>query len=109
MFLVYNKTSSKNKEQSTTELKGNNCTLTEKSILEFLQGHPMATQLEIAEAIGKSVKTIKNSAAKLQADGFLKREGAKKTADGLQRDLVEISTDISFWKTIFFVFAWAGY
>jgi len=70
------------KGQKPTELKGKNyplnCTLTEKAILEYLAEFPTATQKIIAEAIGKSVKTVKNHMSVLQKKGLLKREGTKR-------------------------------
>ena len=59
-------------------LKGNNCTLTEKAILEFLKDNPAATQSLVSTAVGKSLRTVKNEIAALQKKGLLKREGAKK-------------------------------
>ncbi|MCL1794998.1 MAG: winged helix-turn-helix domain-containing protein [Oscillospiraceae bacterium] len=51
----------KNRAQN---LKGKNCTinctLTEKAILEYLKDNPTSTQTEIASAIGKSLRTVKN-------------------------------------------------
>ena len=67
----------KNKAQKNN-LKGKNCTLTEKAILEFLQNNPTATQTEIASEIGKSLRTVKNDMTTLQKNGLLKREGSKK-------------------------------
>lgn len=68
------------------QLKGNDCTLsstfdctnTQSSILEILIDNPSATQVEIAEFIGKSIRTIKNDMAVLKEKGILKRQGGKK-------------------------------
>jgi ATP-dependent DNA helicase RecG len=48
------------------------------AILEFLKENPTATQLEIADILGKSRRTIQNTIASLKEKGVLKREGAKK-------------------------------
>ncbi|MDR3307628.1 MAG: winged helix-turn-helix domain-containing protein, partial [Coriobacteriales bacterium] len=68
--------------QQDKNLKSNDCTLncttTELEILDYLKEYPTATQQEIADAVGKSIKTIKNATSKLQTEGLLEREGAKK-------------------------------
>ncbi|MEG0368103.1 MAG: winged helix-turn-helix transcriptional regulator, partial [Coprobacillus sp.] len=70
------------KGNSKNILKGKKCTLkctlTENAILDFIIENPNATQKDIAEAIGKSLRTIKNSMDALQNSGLLKREGSKK-------------------------------
>ncbi len=64
------------------QLKGNgctlNCTLTEKAILEYLSDNPAAKQIDIAKAVGKSLRTTKADMAALKEKGLLDREGAKK-------------------------------
>lgn len=55
-----------------------NCTLTELEILKFLNLYPEATQLQLAQAIGKSERTVKAATAHLQELELLRREGAKK-------------------------------
>jgi len=55
-----------------------NCTLIGKSILEYLQANPIATQKAISEAIGKSVRTVKTEMTALQEANLIEREGAKK-------------------------------
>jgi len=54
------------------------CTLTQKAILEYFSDNPSATQLEVSEVIGKSVRTIKSDIARLKEMGLLIREGGKK-------------------------------
>ncbi|MCL2427304.1 MAG: putative DNA binding domain-containing protein [Oscillospiraceae bacterium] len=56
----------------------NDCALTEDAILLYLATHPRATQVEIAEAIGKSRRTVQGAIAELKFSGKLDREGAKK-------------------------------
>lgn len=53
-------------------------TLEERAVLEFLNKHPRATQLEIAEHIGKSTRTVKRLTASLVEKGILKRENGKR-------------------------------
>jgi predicted HTH transcriptional regulator len=60
------------------QLKGKNCTLNEKVILEYLSESPTATQKAIAAVVGKSVRAIKSSMADLQEKDLLKCEGEKK-------------------------------
>ena len=54
------------------------CTLVEKAILDFLRGNATAKQAEIADAIGKSLRTVKGEMASLREKGLLRREGTKK-------------------------------
>ncbi|MDR2232389.1 MAG: putative DNA binding domain-containing protein [Tannerella sp.] len=65
------------------QIKGNdctlNCTLTEKTILEYLREYPTATQTEIAKAVGRSLRTVKMDMTVLQKKGLLERKGAKKS------------------------------
>ncbi len=53
-------------------------TLEERAVLEFLNKHPRATQLEIAGHIGKSTRTAKRLTASLVEKGILKRENGKR-------------------------------
>jgi ATP-dependent DNA helicase RecG len=55
-----------------------NCTLTETEVLNYLKVNPSATQNEVAEAISRSVNTVKNATANLKRLKLLTREGAKK-------------------------------
>jgi ATP-dependent DNA helicase RecG len=69
----------KNKAQNKAHLKRNDdCALNEVAILEYVKEHPNATQLEIAEAIGKSRRTVQDTIAALKNKGLLEREGARK-------------------------------
>ena len=70
------------KEQNKGQIKGNdctiNCTLSESTILEHLKENPNATQSEVAEIVGKSLRSVKTDIAALKAKGLLEREGARK-------------------------------
>jgi ATP-dependent DNA helicase RecG len=69
----------KNKAQIKRNLKRNDdCALTEDVILEYLSINPSATQIEIAEVINKSRRTVQDAIAILKKDGKLDRKGAKK-------------------------------
>ncbi|MDR1533100.1 MAG: putative DNA binding domain-containing protein [Clostridiales bacterium] len=54
-----------------------NCTLSEKTIIEFVRNNPSATQDAISKAIGRSVRTVKTDMAHLREIGLLVREGSK--------------------------------
>ncbi len=54
------------------------CTLEEAAVLKFLKATPMATQKQIAEAIGKSERTVKTITVSLQQKGMLARKNGKR-------------------------------
>lgn len=67
------------KAQLKREIKRNDdCALTEDAILNYLEAHPHATQIEVANAIGKSRRTVQKAIADLKDRGKITREGAKK-------------------------------
>lgn len=66
------------KAQNKAQLKRNDCALIEKMILEYLATHSIATQIEIAKAIGRSRRSVQNAIASLKEKGLLERKGAKK-------------------------------
>ncbi|MDR3289206.1 MAG: putative DNA binding domain-containing protein [Peptococcaceae bacterium] len=70
------------KAQIKGQPKGNirtiNCTLTEVAVLEYISANPTATQAVISEAIGRSLRSVKNDIASLKGKGLLVREGAKR-------------------------------
>jgi len=49
-----------------------------KTIISYLKSNPTATQKNIAEAISKSVNTVKNATVHLQELGLIRRDGSKK-------------------------------
>ena len=63
-----------NKAQSK---RNNNCALNEAAVMEYMQKYPMATQIQIAEAVGKSRRTVQNTIAALKKRGLVVREGAR--------------------------------
>ena len=66
-------------EKIKHNLKPNdNYALNEKEIIEYIKTHPQATQIEIAQVIGKSRATVQNTISALKERGLLDREGAKK-------------------------------
>ena len=67
-------------EQSgqSADSKGNNCTLDELAILKCLTDNPHATQKMMAEAIGKSERTVKSITKALQKKGLLVRKNGKR-------------------------------
>jgi DNA-binding IclR family transcriptional regulator len=53
------------------------CTLEENILLNSIKNNPSATQKEIAEAIGKSERTVKRLTVSLQEKGLLIRHNGK--------------------------------
>ncbi len=72
-----NKAQNEFKAQNERQAK-KNCALFEEVVLEYLAEHPQATQIEVAEALGKSRRTIQDALSELREKGVLEREGAKK-------------------------------
>ncbi|MDR2732713.1 MAG: winged helix-turn-helix transcriptional regulator [Fibromonadaceae bacterium] len=48
-------------------------------VIQFIINNPQATQKEIAQAVGKSERSIKTIMISLQEKKLIKREGSKKT------------------------------
>ena len=58
--------------------KSNNCTLEETAVLQIIQRNPRATQKQIAEAIGKSERTVKTITVNLTQKGLIVRKNGKR-------------------------------
>ena len=58
--------------------KCKNCTLEELAILREISNNPSITQKALAEAIGKSERTVKTRTVELQAKGLLHRKNGKR-------------------------------
>ena len=69
--------------------KCKNCTLEELAILREISANPSITQKALAEAIGKSERTVKSRTVELQDKGLLRRRNGKR--NGQWEVLVEIS------------------
>ena len=69
--------------------KCKNCTLEELAILREISANPSITQKALADAIGKSERTVKSRTVDLQEKGFLRRKNGKR--NGQWEVLVEIS------------------
>ncbi len=67
----------KNGTENDTETESLNSN--ENSILEILMKDPHATSEELAEAVGKSLRTVKRTLASLKAKGLIDRVGSTKT------------------------------
>ena len=65
-----------------------NCTLEELAILQELKKNPAITQRELADAIGKSVRTVKTRIVEMQEKGLIARENGKR--NGKWKVLVEL-------------------
>lgn len=68
--------------------KCKNCTLEELAILREISNNPSITQKALAEAIGKSERTVKSRTVDLQDRGLLRRKNGKR--NGLWEVLVEV-------------------
>ncbi len=68
--------------------KCKNCTLEELAILREISNNPSITQKALAEAIGKSERTVKSRTVDLQDRGLLRRKNGKR--NGRWEVLVEI-------------------
>jgi predicted HTH transcriptional regulator len=49
----------------------------ESAVLNFLKNNPAASNVDVAEAIGKSVSTAQTALRSLKGKGLLTREGAR--------------------------------
>ena len=65
-----------------------NSTLEELAILQELKKNPAITQRELADAIGKSVRTVKTRTVEMQEKGLIARENGKR--NGKWKVLVEL-------------------
>lgn len=68
--------------------KCKNCTLEELAILKEISNNPSITQKALADAIGKSERTVKSRTVELQEKGLLRRKNGKR--NGQWEVLVEI-------------------
>ena len=68
--------------------KCKNCTLEELAILREISNNPSITQKALAEAIGKSERTVKSRTVDLQDRGLLRRKNGKR--NGQWEVLVEV-------------------
>ena len=64
------------------------CTLEELAIIQELKRHPAITQRELANAIGKSERTVKTRTVDMQEKGLIIRENGKR--NGKWKVIVEI-------------------
>ena len=76
-------------QSATSEVsKCKNCTLEELAILREISNNPLITQKVLANAIGKSERTVKSRTVDLQEKGLLRRKNGKR--NGQWEVLVEI-------------------
>lgn len=76
-------------QSATSEVsKCKNCTLEELAILRDISNNPSITQKALADAIGKSERTVKSRTVELQEKGLLRRKNGKR--NGQWEVLVEI-------------------
>ena len=77
-----------NQSATVSNSKCKNCTLEELAILQELKKNPAITQRELADAIGKSVRTVKTRTVEMQEKGLIARENGKR--NGKWKVLVEL-------------------
>lgn len=76
-------------QSATSEVsKCKNCTLEELAILREISNNPLITQKDLADAIGRSERTVKSRTVELQEKGLLRRKNGKR--NGQWEVLVEI-------------------
>ncbi len=68
--------------------KCKNCTLEELAILREISNNPSITQKALADAIGKSERTVKSRTVELQEKGLLRRKNGKR--NGQWEVLIEV-------------------
>ena len=85
MHIDYKVASQSAKQNS---LKCKNCTLEEVAIIKELIKNPKITQVELANNIGKSERTIKTMTVKMQEKGMICRENGKR--NGKWKVLVDL-------------------
>ena len=66
------------KAQIKRSENGGDCALFETAILNYMRENPNATQVDVAEDVGKSRRAVQEVIAVLKEKGLLEREGARK-------------------------------
>ena len=79
---------SANQSAASNDSKCKICTLEELAIIQELKRNPAITQRELANAIGKSERTVKTRTVEMQEKGLIIRENGKR--NGKWKLLVEI-------------------
>ena len=79
---------SANQSADSNDSKCKICTLEELAIIQELKRNPAITQRELANAIGKSERTVKTRTVEMQEKGLIIRENGKR--NGKWKLLVEI-------------------
>lgn len=78
MHIHFQSANEQENDASKSKICTLNCALEEKFVLDFLKENPKATQKEIAESIGKSVRTVKTITVNLQQKKLLERKNGKR-------------------------------
>lgn len=78
----------KSKSAISEVSKCKNCTLEELAILREISNNPSITQKALADAIGKSERTVKSRTVELQEKGLLRQKNGKR--NGQWEVLVEV-------------------
>ena len=70
-------------DQSAKEVdsKCNNCSLEEQAIINIIRSNPMIKQEEIAQIIGKSLRTVKTRMIEMQEKGLIARKNGKRNGE----------------------------
>ena len=83
MHIDYSGKSQSASQSANSEIsKCKNCTLEEQAILREISNNPSITQKALAEAIGKSERTVKTRTLELQAKGLLRRKNGSEMVSG---------------------------
>ena len=70
-------------DTSSKDLKNKDYTLEEQSILNLIKENSFIKQEEIAQIIGKSIRTVKTKMTEMQEKGIITRKNGKKTGEWL--------------------------
>lgn len=63
------------------KIKKNNLTIEEQAIINLIQNNPLIKQEDIANELGKSLRTIKTYMSSMQEKGFIERKNGKRNGE----------------------------
>ena len=69
------------KNDSEENSKSNYCTLEEQAIINIIENNPSINQIEIANQINKSLRTVKSRMVEMQEKGLIKRTNGKRKGE----------------------------
>ena len=68
-------------QEDNEEIKPENYTLEEQAIINILKENPKVKQEEIAQQIGKSLRTVKSRMIEMQEKGLIERKNGKRDGE----------------------------